>query len=282
MRRVGIMQGRLLPPVSNRIQAFPGPRWEEEFASAATLGLATIEWVLESPLETNPLWTESGCRRIRKVVEKTGVTVEFICADYFMESPFVRMALADRERNQSVLRHLIGQAASLGLIGIEIPMVDSSRIESVAEEEELIAALRPCLDAAAENGIQIGLETSLGPERFRGLLERFDHPAIRANYDTGNSASLGYEPAEEIGAYGKWINNIHIKDRKRGGGTVPLGTGSADIPRVLRLLQNLPYSGAFILQAARGSEESETARGYLEQFRRLEAGLDSVANEYSV
>jgi len=48
------------------------------------------------------------------------------------------------------------------------------------------------------------------------------------------------------------------------------------------LLQNLPYSGAFILQAARGSEESETARGYLEQFRRLEAGLDSVANEYSV
>ena len=265
MNQLGIMQGRLSPRVDGKIQAFPLEHWAEEFAHAATLGLSSIEWILETPLETNPLWTDEGLAQIQEQVRKTGVRVDFVCADYFMESPLMRMSPDDLKRNQSVLLKAIDQSAQLGARGIEIPCVDASEIRSRQDEDELASALAPCLEHAAKRNIQLGLETSLPPERFRDVLERIAHPSLKANYDSGNSASLGYDPAEEIAAYGGWINNVHIKDRIRGGSTVPLGSGDADIAEVLRLLRKAGYRGDFVLQAARGTDDVAAARHYKEQ-----------------
>jgi hexulose-6-phosphate isomerase len=272
---IGIMQGRLSPPINGKIQAFPAENWRLEFERAKALKLDDIEWILELPLETNPLWTDGGLAEIRSAMKKTGVRVDFICADYFMESPFVRMSPATLACNRSVLVKTIDQAARLGVKGIEIPCVDASAIRSRAEEDELAAALEPGLDHAAGKRIEIGLETSLPPDRFQALLKRIGHPVLKANYDTGNSASLGYNPKEEVEAYGSWINNVHIKDRILGGGTVPLGTGNADIPRFLKLLKLSGYSGGFVLQAARGADDVATARHYQEQFAPwlMEAGF---------
>ena len=44
---VGIMQGRLVPPVDGRIQAFPAENWKDEFELASDAGLACIEWKKE-------------------------------------------------------------------------------------------------------------------------------------------------------------------------------------------------------------------------------------------
>ena len=265
MSRIGIMQGRLSPPVDGKIQAFPLAHWAEEFSAAAAVGLSSIEWILESPLPTNPLWTDEGLARIQETVRKTNVRVDFICADYFMESPLMRMSPDDLKLNQSVLIEAIDQAAAIGAKGIEIPCVDASEIRSRADEDELASAIGPCLEHAARRNIELGLETSLPPDRFRTLLERIGHPFLKANYDSGNSASLGYDPAEEIAAYGRWINNVHIKDRVLGGSTVPLGTGAADIGKVLRLLKGAGYRGDFVLQAARGPDDVAAARHYKEQ-----------------
>ena len=272
---IGIMQGRLSPAVNGKIQAFPAENWRLEFERARDLKLDNIEWILESPLATNPLWTESGLVEIRGAMKNAGVRVDFICADYFMESPFVRMSPEKLAHNCSVLMKAIDQAALLGVKGIEIPCVDASAIHSRAEEDELASAIEPCLDYADEKRIEIGLEASLPPNRFQALLKRIEHPVLKANYDTGNSASLGYNPKEEIDAYGSWINNVHIKDRVLGGGTVPLGTGNADIPRFLKLLKLSGYSGGFHLQAARGADDVATARHYKEQLATwlVEAGF---------
>lgn len=273
--RLGIMQGRLSPPVGGKIQAFPLDHWPEEFTHAAAIGLCSIEWILETPLEPNPLWTDKGVASIRERIAETGVGVDFVCADYFMESPFVRMSPDDLKRNQAVLLKTIDQCAALGAKGIEIPCVDASEIRSIEEEEELASALQYPLEHAAERNIQIGLETSLPPDRFLSLLQRIDHSFLKANYDSGNSASLGYDAAEEIAVYGSWINNVHIKDRVRGGGTVPLGTGGTDIPKVLRLLKEAGYQGGFILQGARGDDDFATARHYKEKLQAwlAEAGF---------
>jgi hexulose-6-phosphate isomerase len=273
---IGIMQGRLSPAVNGKIQAFPAENWRLEFERAKALKLDDIEWILESLLEANPLWTESGLAEVRRAVKNTGVRVDFICADYFMESPFVRMSPEKLAHNRSVLMKTIDQAAILGVKGIEIPCVDASAIHSRAEEDELASAIEPCLDYAAGKRVEIGLETSLPPDRFQALLKRIEHPALKANYDTGNSASLGYNPKEEVDAYGKWINNVHIKDRILGGSTVPLGTGHADIPRFLKLLKLSGYSGGFVLQAARGADDVATARQYKEQLATwlVEAGFN--------
>ena len=262
---IGIMQGRLSPPVNGRIQAFPAEHWGSEFITAKVLKFDTIEWILESPLESNPFWTERGLEQVRTLMLDTGVRVDFICVDYFMESPLVRMSPATVSHNWSVLRKAIDQAALLGAKGIEIPCVDASAIHSFAEEDELVSILGPCLDYAAERRLEVGLETSLPPHRFRKLLKRISHPVLKANYDIGNSASLGYDPREEIDSYGQWINNVHVKDRNLGGGTVPLGSGSANFPLVLKLLRQSGYAGGFVLQAAREADDIAAARRYRDQ-----------------
>ena len=91
------------------------------------------------------------------------------------------------------------------------------------------------------------------------------------NYDMGNSASLGYDPRREIGLLGEYIINVHIKDRIRGGGTVPLGEGDTDFGTVFTELENAGYEHDFILQAARKDIFSdrenviiETVRSYID------------------
>jgi len=270
---LGIMQGRLSPPRDGRIQSFPQLSWQREFSHAAELGLSSIEWIFESPLATNPLSTDSGRTELRAVMDDTGVRVDYVCADYFMEVPFVRMKPADLENNQAILNRLLEQAALIGAKGVEIPFVDASAITSATEEDELCSALGPAFDLADKLSLAIGLETSLNPERFRALLKRIDHPACKANYDSGNSSSLGYNPEEEFEAYGAWINNVHLKDRILGGTTVPLGTGNANIPWVLQLLRDKNYRGGLVLQAARATTqdvnpemaELEAVQGYINQ-----------------
>ncbi len=77
------------------------------------------------------------------------------------------------------------------------------------------------------------------------------------NYDSGNSASLGYNVAEELAAYGQRLGSVHIKDRVKGGAIVPLGTGDADLPALFSVLDGLRYEGDFVLQVARGADGRE-------------------------
>ncbi|HEX9975644.1 MAG TPA: sugar phosphate isomerase/epimerase [Dehalococcoidales bacterium] len=269
MTSIGIMQGRLSPPVRGRIQAFPGDGWEEEFRKAAALGFGEIEFIFEAPdWEKNPLSNEEGLERIRKISAETGVKVNYVCADYFMEKPFFRVFEMERERSIKMLKRLIRQCSKIGIKGIEIPLVDNSRIETREEAVLFAKSLRECLPVAEAGNIRLLLETSLNPDDFRALIEKIGHPLVRANYDTGNSASLGYNPMEEIWKLATWIDNVHIKDRKLGGGTVPLGEGNADFDAVFQTLRKVAYRGSFILQAARGGDEVKVARKYLAFVRR--------------
>jgi Sugar phosphate isomerases/epimerases len=82
---------------------------------------------------------------------------------------------------------------------------------------------------------------------------------LKVNYDSGNSASLGYDPADEFAAYGTRVGSVHIKDRVNGGGTVPLGSGNTNFKSLFECLGELGYSGDFVLQVARGASGDEVA-----------------------
>ena len=122
---------------------------------------------------------------------------------------------------------------------------------------------------AKDLDLKISLETDLPTIKFRKLLENIGLEYVQANYDIGNSASLGYDPREEIDAYGSRILNVHVKDRKLGGTTVPLGTGDANIKFVFQKLQEKNYTGGITMQAARGENDIETAKEQLEYVRNI-------------
>ncbi len=260
MMRIAVMQGRLLPPSDGSFQCFPGKHWREEFPLAAEAGLDAIEWIYDSPGERdNPLGTDHGLAEMRLLSEKCNIDVVSICADYFMECPLAKGTAAGSEERINKLLWLLDRCKLAGIRRAVLPFVDNSRIENEAEEAQAVQALRRVLGHAEKADIELHLETSLDPKRFASLLAKLPHSYLKANYDSGNSASLGYDVREEVASYGDRIGSVHIKDRVRGGGTVPLGTGNAEIPVLLSQLFRIGYKGDFVMQIARGDAGKELA-----------------------
>jgi len=230
--RIGIMQGRLLPPEPDRFQAFPRTRWREEFALARAAGLQSIEWLYDVYGEdVNPIVTG----------ESIPAEVVSLCADYFMERPLSPAELA----------WLLERCRLTGIERVVLPFVDASHIQS---PDPIVEILR-----GVSSEVEIHLETDLAPKPFAALLNALPSPKIKVAYDSGNSASLGYSPVEEFAAYGDRVGSIHIKDRLLNGGTVPLGTGAANFAALFRCVKQVRYQGDFVLQTAREAPGDELA-----------------------
>jgi len=260
---IGIMQGRLSPRIDGKIQAYPASTWQKEFEIAQEIGYAAIEWIVEKPVETNALMTTSGKTEIKKVIASTGVRIDYVCADIFMQQPLVRMTEVTKSQNREYLLEILKNAKEVGAIGVEIPFVDNSSIKCDTEKQEFIDVMQGAFKLAKDLDLKISLETDLPPIAFKELLEQIGLDFVQANYDIGNSASLGFDPKEELDAYGQRILNVHVKDRKLGGTTVPLGTGSADIQGVLMKLNEIGYAGGITMQAARGENDIDVAKEQL-------------------
>ncbi len=258
MNPIGILQGRLVPPEGSRIQSFPRSRYRDECALAAKAGLDCIEWIDDLyGADCNPIRSRTGIAEMQSLISSSGVRVLSICADIFMECPLVQCTDAERTERMKHLQLLLKHASLLGARHVMLPFVDNSSLRNVQDTAPVIAMLKEALLWAEKENIGLHLETDLPPRAFRSLLDALPHPLIRATYDIGNSASLGYDPKEELAAYGERIGSVHVKDRKRGGGTVPLGEGDADFATVFNGLRAVGYGGLFILQVACGEPGDE-------------------------
>jgi L-ribulose-5-phosphate 3-epimerase len=261
---IAIMQGRLVPPDGSRFQSFPRERWSEEFPRAVAAGIDAIEWIVDAYGEDiNPALTEDGRAKLTALREQHGISTPAICADWFMDYPLLRCTPLQLSERQQFLHKLIPIAERIGAKYIVLPFVDISRIENKADKGIVVRVLTTAAPIAAAHGAELHLETDLNPADFAELLGRLPHPAIKANYDSGNSSGLGYIAHEEFAAYGNRIGSIHIKDRYRkpegGIETRGLGLGSADFDDVFASMHHVGYNRGVTLQVARGADEDEVA-----------------------
>ena len=255
IKSLGVMQGRLLPKYKGRYQAHPLGYWQKEFVLASGIGFEYIEFILDyNDAELNPLMSAAGVKEIMSLAAKTNVGVRSICADYFMEAPLHHADTAIADTSMEVLKRLMNNSKEIGITDIVIPCVDQSSLTDEAAKQRFVERLLPIQDFAEKLSINLSLETDLGPDAFGSLLNEFTSSRITVNYDTGNSASLGYDPIKEFESYGTRISDIHIKDRKLKGGSVLLGTGDADFTAFFKALATLDYDGPFIMQAFRDDE----------------------------
>jgi L-ribulose-5-phosphate 3-epimerase len=256
--KIGIMQGRLVPPEGGRFQSFPRAQWKSEFSHAAKVPVDYIEWIYDEYGEdVNPLDSAEGVETLRELCDDSGISLCSVCADYFMDRPLLRCTAKELEERIRVLSLILANGAKIGANRVVIPFVDASAIRDDHDSQAAVEALLAALPLAEKTGVELHLETSLPALEFARLLDRLPSQEIKVNYDSGNSASLGYRPADEFSAYGERIGSVHVKDRKLHGGTVPLGTGDTDFVAVFDGLRKLNYTGDFTLQVARGAPEAE-------------------------
>jgi L-ribulose-5-phosphate 3-epimerase UlaE len=255
---LGVMQGRLLPKYQGRYQAHPKGYWQDEFLKAAELNLDCIEFILDyNDALMNPLLRSEGLDEIFQLTEKTKVRVKTVCADYFMEAPLHHKNEEIAFQSKIILKKLLLNGQRLGLSDIVIPCVDQSGLVDNKMAKRFVLNLSPFIEIAGKVGINIALETDLAPQPFAELLSRLDSELVTVNYDTGNSASLGFDTTEELACYGTRITDIHIKDRILGGGSVLLGTGDTQFKKFFDTLGTLNYQGPIIMQAYRDEEGVE-------------------------
>lgn len=265
---LGVMQGRLSPMVFGGYQAFPTDLWEREFKLARHRNLQHIEWVLDAQsLGDNPILINSS--DIGVCSRESSVSVVSVCADFLMDRPLDVSTGASWD----TMERLLDAMTSLKATWVVIPCVDQSSVREHESRRRLVKSLHRLDELIVDSRICVALETDLPPADFADLLSEFDRDRIGVNYDIGNSASLGFDPVDELAAYGDRVNLLHVKDRILHGGSVRLGTGSANLPGVLSTLMQLGFKGPVTLQCFRDQEGLAAFDEQLDFYRHLIAEL---------
>ena len=245
-RSFGVMQGRLSRQTEHGYQAFPVFEWENEFTIASSLGLEHIEWVVDPwTLAQNPLVQNPAS--IGAKVAGSGVAVHSVCADFLMSMP-LRL---DSQEVWSLYEKTLEGMATVGATHLVIPCVDEASLLLPENFNNLKSDLHRAIQIASEYSVTIALEADLAPRDVVNLLEWANSPSLTINYDSGNSASLGYSFSEEMDLYRDFISIFHLKDRQMGGSSVELGTGAAPVTKILRRIGSDSFSGLVTMQAMR-------------------------------
>ena len=235
---------------------------------AEELGFECIEWVIDSErLNENPIMTSTGQQEIRVLCKRHGVTVPAATSDHFMRSPYWKASGDIRSNRETVFMGVLRACVAAGIPSVMVPLVDEGRLAAPVEEEALIESLLGRTNEIAQLGLKITFESDYPPAELTRFIRRLEPDQFGLTYDIGDHASLGFDPREEIASYGDRILNVHVKDRLRGGGTVPLGEGDADFDKVFSALSKCGYDGNFILQTARDPAGNHVAS--LERYRDL-------------
>ena len=265
------MQGRLVDQIEGKIQAFPWQEWRLEFPRARSLGLTLVEWTLDDErMAENPFIHQAGQAEIRQLVKTSGVRVQSLTGDCFMQAPFWKVTGEERAARLMRFDGVLQAARELSCRYVVVPLVDAGRLDTEEQRQLLIEELLKRHQFLVNSSVQVVFETDYPPQAYKAFIESLPSDAFNVNYDTGNSANLGFDPREEFEAYGERVVNVHVKDRMRGGTTVPLGTGDTDFDAVFAQLAKLNYDGDFILQTARAEQGQHAAAlvRYLDMTRR--------------
>lgn len=258
--RIGFMQGRLSPLVDSRIQAFPWEHWQREFGVAAEHGFGLMEWIVDQArLYENPLLTVAGRTEIADLCRRHGVSIPSLTGDCFKQAPFWKVRGEVRARLERDFLAVADACATMRMSSMMLPLVDEGRLENDAQEDALVGFLCDQRAFLATHGLQVTFESDHDAGDVARFIDRLDPAGFGITYDIGDRAALGCDPTDDIAAFGARIRNVHVKDRVRGGGTVPLGTGDADFAEAFAALHRIGYRGSYILQGARAADDDHVS-----------------------
>ena len=266
----GVMQGRLSKIIDNKIQAFPKKHWRLEFSRAKKLGLKSIEWTLDyKDLYKNPILTYRGRKEIKQISKKYKIKINSLTGDCFMQKPFWKI-----KNNQELLfdlKNIIESCKKLNIKFIVIPLVDNGSIKNNIEKKNLINSCNKIIRYFYKSNLKLVFECDFPPKKLKNFISNFNKEYFGINYDVGNSAAQGYNIDDEFKCYGKYISNIHIKDRLKKGKTIRLGEGNANFIKLYKNLKRIKYANDLILQTARSKNnqhmnEIKINLNYLKKF----------------
>jgi len=251
--RFGMVQGRLTQSPPNCLQWFPQDLWEDEFRTAAELGVNYIELIAEiSHNPDNPIWSANGLSKIQQLVSENELTIHALCNDFIIKNSL----LEENVIQQNI--DLINQCKILGVEKYVMPLFESSELNS-KNMSDFIEPIRAIAKAAQENNMLTCLETILTGQELVELLKLINLSCVKVVYDTGNRVAFGHDLPSDIRLLGGSIEHVHIKDKNSKNENTLLGTGLVDFEQVFYALNDIHYHGPFTFETVRGVDPIKTA-----------------------
>ena len=248
-KKLGVMQGRLLPMHNGYYQSHP-ENWQKEFELCYKYKFHSIEWIIDNrSYNSNPIRTRKGRSEILRYSKKYNVYVDTICADILMQKYFNYKS--EFKEWSNLFRKIIDFSYLLNVKVIVLPLIEKM---SLRNEELLILIVDELIkanDILEKKNIKIALELDLPPVKVKNLVNQINSDFIGINYDIGNSASLKFDIEKEFSNYGKYIFEIHVKDRRINKGSCLLGTGDANFINAVKLIKEYKLNCPIIMQAFR-------------------------------
>jgi len=227
------------------------------FTKAGKLGFQGIEFGIGLDYKENPLWTGDGDVRqsMREAAQITGVEAASICLHLlnYMENSPASSEAEHREAADEIIRKTIEACAHIGASVILVPFFGTAILKSEKQIQQLIGEMREHSPFAEEKGVCLALETSLDAADMVRIVEAVDSDCVQVYFDTGNTASIGYDIAQEIEQLGEYIVQTHIKDSPSG----TLGEGRVDFRAAIGAFERVGFDGYLMLETP--SKDDSTA-----------------------
>jgi len=238
--RLGIIQGRLLPPENGHIQEFPSD-WKRELELLSENDMTHVEWLItRNSFDNNPILKESDFNFSKYVSS--------ICVDNLVDN-----RITDREFLFSNLLPVLDAAVRHGIRKVTVPILEDSSMEQ--EETRGVFANLMKEVAIKYPQIEFCFEAELSSDNLLEILNSSSN--FYVTYDTGNITSYGEDHEDYLNKLSKFIKNVHLKDRTYDARTVEPGTGDTNFKLIFETLNKIGYNGPYTIQTAREKTGNE-------------------------
>ena len=236
---LGVLQGRLSPPVEGLMQEFPFTTWENEFSFLSKCDLKGIEWIITN--KPNPFFTK----------ELSKFPILSVCTDNIISSFFTQPYFLEKE-----LVPILEKMELHKIKNVVIPLLEKSSITSSLSRKLFIESILPIADKFSNLNFCFEFECKI--EDILELVNQRDN--FYVTYDTGNITSFYGDSVDHsslIKQLGNKIKNVHIKDRTFKAETVPFLLGDTNFTDIFSSLKSVNYTGNYILQLCREKPNNE-------------------------
>lgn len=244
----GFIQGRLSSPPSKKIlQYFPKKNWKNEFKLANKLRLGYIEYFGERIFnKKNPIWNYKSLVEISKLTKKNKLINYSFCDDFFINNNFVNYIKFDDYYSKII--------TNLSKINIKVYVLALFE-KSQLRKNNLIkyaARLKILSNKLKNKNIKLALETNIGVNEIKKLIQLTKCKNIFIVYDTGNRLKKNNLQYDEIIKLKKYICHFHLKDKNWKGENVVMGHGSVNFTNIFKAIKKINYKGKFTFETNRG------------------------------
>lgn len=174
--------------------------------------------------------------------------------------------LAPDDALESRVRVIAEAAESTARFGVNLLCMHVGHIPDDTADpryKQMVGRTAAVADLLARHHITLGMESGReSPATLKNFLRDVGRENVRVNLDPGNLILYGVcEPVEAVTALKGHIAHVHLKDAtwsdapgRTWGQEAPLGSGDAEIPRVVSKLRAAGYQGPLVIECGAGPD----------------------------